>query len=82
MGAWQAVGKARPHGMAVVVSREEGSSEPSAGQGRAGNPDEGTTLFSWLSPRLLSLEDLGLSEIRTGALFLHKTVGPLPTPLS
>lgn len=49
------------------------------GLGGAGNPDVGTTLSSWLSPRLLSLEDLGLSEIRSGALFLHKTLGPLPT---
>lgn len=39
----------------------------------------GITVSSWLSSRLLSLEDLGLSEIRTGALFLHKTLGPLPT---
>lgn len=54
------------------------------GLGGAGNPDVGTTLSSWLSSRLLSLEDLGFSEIRPGALFLYKTLGPLPTvhPLS
>lgn len=75
MGAWQAVGKARPHRNSLDW---RGSLEPGAGLGGAGNPDVGTTLSSWLSLRLLSLEDLGLSEIRSRALFLHKTLGPLP----
>lgn len=54
------------------------------GLGGAGNPDVGTTLSSWLSPRLLSLEDLGLSEIRSGHCSYIRPWAhcPLPNPLS
>lgn len=75
MGAWQAVGKSRPHRSSLDW---RGPWNRVLGLGGVGNPDVGTTLSSWLSPRLLSLEDLGLSEIRSRALFLHKTLGPLP----
>lgn len=79
LGAWQAVGKARPHRMVMAALRGGVLGTRCWVWGWAGNPDVGTTLFIWLSSRLRSLEDLGLSEIRAGALFPHKTLGPLPT---
>lgn len=46
------------------------------GLGGAGNPDVGTTLSSWLSSRLLSLEDLGFSENKTRSIVSIQDLGP------